>query len=108
MSGLNYKQWIKKYHSEKVVDFKKHLNSRDFELLKILVDGIVDKIYTMYEYDQVLYSLLEYYTEEEEQRKFKKEDFLYLKSLEEKEVDREEFNKLLYKVMKIKYQQNIN
>lgn len=105
MSGLNYKQWLKKYHTEKVVDLKEFLNDNDFELLKKLVDGVEDKVYTMYEYDQVLYLLLEYYTDDEEQRKFNKEDFPYLKSLEEKEVDKEKFDMLLYKVMQIKYPQ---
>lgn len=103
MSGLNYKQWLRKYHTEKVVDLKQFLNNKDFKLLKILIDSNQDKIYTMYEYDQVLYSLLEYYTDEEERKKFNNEDFPYLKSLEEKNVNREEFNELLYKVMKIKY-----
>jgi len=105
MSGLNYKEWLKKYHTEKVVNLKDFLNDNDIELLKKLVDGIEDKIYTMYEYDLILYSLFEFYTDDEEQRKFKKEDFPYLKSLEEKDVDKEKFNMLLYKVMQIKYPQ---
>lgn len=108
MSGLEYKQWLKKYHTEKVVDLKEFFNDNDFVLLKKLVEGIEDKVFTMYEYDQVLFSLFQYYTDDEEQRIFNKEDFPYLKSLEEKNVDREEFNKLLYKVMQIKYPQNIN
>ena len=106
MSELNFKEWLKKYSTEKVVDFKEHLNSRDFDLLKILDVIVEDKIYTLQEYDQILFSLFEYYTDDEEQKRFPKEDFTYLKSLEEKNVDREEFNMLLHKVMIIKYPQN--
>lgn len=106
MSELNFKEWLKKYSTEKVVDFKDYLNSRDFELLKILDVIVEDKVYTLQEYDQILFSLFQYYTDDEEQKRFKKEDFIYLKSLEEKKVDKEAFDKLLYKIMIIKYPQN--
>lgn len=106
MSESNFKEWLKKYSTEKVVDFKDYLNSRDFELLKILDVIVEDKIYTLQEYDQILFSLFQYYTDFDEQKRFRKEDFIYLKSLEEKKVDREDFNKLLFKVMIIKYPQN--
>ena len=106
MSELNFKEWLKRYSTEKVVNFKEYLNSRDFELLRSLDVVVENKVHTLQEYDQILFSLFQYYTDDEEQKRFKKEDFIYLKSLEEKNVDREEFNMLLHKVMIIKYPQN--
>ena len=58
MSELNFKEWLKKYSTEKVVDFKDYLNSRDFELLKILDVIVEDKVYTLQEYDQILFCCL--------------------------------------------------
>lgn len=82
----------------KLIDF---LNSDDIELIRKLDIEIEDKAYEESEYELIIFELFMYYTDEEEQRKFQKEDFEYLKSLEEKNVNREEFNKVLRKLIDI-------
>ena len=105
---LRFKEWIKKYHNEKIVNINDYLDDSDKYLLKKLGIIIKDKIYTLHEYDMVLFQMLEYYTDEEEQKIFKKMDFQYLKSLEEKNITREDFNKVLEKLMKMKDLKGVN
>lgn len=89
----------------KLTDF---LNSEDIELIKKLDIEIEEKAYTESEYEFIIFQLLRYYTDEDEQRRFKKEDFKYLKSLDEKNVSRDAFNKVLKKVINIVESQSKN
>ena len=82
----------------KLTDF---LNNEDIKLIKKLDIEIEEKDYAESEYEFIIFQLLRYYTDEEEQRRFKKEDFKYLKSLDEKNVSRDAFNKVLKKVINI-------
>lgn len=89
----------------KLTDF---LNNEDIKLIKKLDIEIEEKDYAESEYEFIIFQLLRYYTDEEEQRRFKKEDFKYLKSLDEKNVSRDAFNKVLKKVINIVESQSKN
>lgn len=103
MDEINYDVWLKNYNTKKKIKIKEKLDDKDIEVLQKLDIIVEDKDYTQCEYDHILYSLLEYWTDDEEQKKFKKEEFCYLRFLKEKGVDKKEYDRLLNKIIKIEY-----
>lgn len=98
----SYEKWRYKYYNNKIVELKKYINKRDMEILKKLDILIEDKIYTLYEYDMIVYELLLYYEDETD------DDSHFKKSLEDKHVDKKDYVELSKKVVEISNLFNYN
>ncbi len=95
-----YLEWDKKYHNLEILNIRKLLNLKEKRILKKLGITIKNKKHTEYEIECLMLELLLYYDDPEEY--LSKEEKKYQKSLEGTGVSREDYNKLLNKITKIK------
>lgn len=94
--------WYEIYSTKEIVDLKKHLDEKDFVLLKKLGIEIKDKIYTEQELEYLDMDLISYYINEDDMNE---EEIKEAKELP-KNVTREEFNMLLERVNEISKKYN--
>ncbi len=97
-----YEKWRYKYHNNKIVELKNYIDSKDKEILRKLDILIEDKLYTLYEYDMIVYELLLYYDDE------KDEETPFKKSLADKNVDKKDYAALTEKMVEISNSFNYN
>lgn len=93
---MDYKGWLEKYRTKKILDLKKLLTDDEIELLKKLGLEIEDKIYTEQEFDLIDDELCSYYREDG----YTEEELAVTKDLP-KDISFEEYNKLLEKFYNI-------
>ena len=94
--------WYETYSTKEIVDIKKHLDEKDFELLKKLNIEVKDKIYTEQELECLEMDLISYYINEDD---MDEEEIKEAKELPEN-VTREDYNYLLEKVNNISKKYN--
>lgn len=99
LENKKYLKWDEKYHNLEILNIKKLLNWKEKRILKKLGIKIKNKMHTECEIECLMLELL-YYDDPEEY--LSKEEKKYQKSLEETGVSREDYNKLLNKITKIK------
>ena len=80
---------MRDYHQEKTIDIFKYLDDETKDILRRLEINIEDRLYTEYEYDILDEKVLEYYTDPNDK------DLKPIKLLSEKNVSREEYDKIL-------------
>lgn len=95
-----YLEWDKKYHNTEILEIEKFLTWKEKRILKKLGIIIKNKKYTEYELECLTLDLLAYYDDLEQD--LSEEEKKYQKSLEGTGVSREDYNKLLNKITKIK------
>ena len=93
---FDFDSWYDKYSTEEIVDIKKFLNRDDINLLKKLNIKIKNKIYTEQEVEILNMDLLSYYIADDMD-----DEELKQSKLLPKDVNREEYNKLLDKINRI-------
>lgn len=86
---MSIENWDYKYHNKEIIDIKEELTNNQLETIKKLGIEVKDKIYTEYEYDCLKGELSEYIQDEDDEYE--------AKSLEEKNVSKEEFDNLIKK-----------
>lgn len=103
---MKINEWIFKYHNEKIINLKEDLMLKEIELIEQLGIIIENKTYTKYEYDLLKMRLIEYYKDED----MSKEELTYIKSLENKCVNIEEYYNLVltFDFLDIKYETLFN
>lgn len=101
MNSFNYDEWHEKYQNDKIVDFKNKLEEKDYEILKRFDVIIEDKLYTLEEYEIIKQNLLNYYTDEDQEQDIENGAIIDVKNPEDKNVTREEFNKMLDRFLKV-------
>ncbi len=94
-----YEKWKEKYYNKKYIEIDKYLTELDFDALTKLGIRAKKKIYTEHEFEVLKMDLLAYYDDPEED--LSEEEKQYQKSLENTNVSREEYNKLLDKINNI-------
>ena len=95
-----YLEWDKKYHNTEILEIGRFLTWSEKRILKKLGIIIKNKKYTEYELECLTLDLLAYYDDPEQD--LSEEEKQYQKSLEGTNVSREEYNKILNKIEKIK------
>ncbi len=100
LENKKYLEWDEKYRNLEILNIKKLLNLKEKKILKKLGITIKNKKHTECEIECLMLELLLYYDEPEEY--LSKEEKKYQKSLEGTGVSREDYNKLLSKITKIK------
>lgn len=100
LENKKYLEWDEKYHNLGILNIRKLLNFKEKKILKKLGITIKNKKHTECEIECLMLELLYYYDDPEEY--LSKEEKKYQKSLEGTGVGREEYNKLLNKITKIK------
>ncbi len=100
LENKKYLEWDEKYHNLEILNIRKMLSFKEKRLLKKLGITIKNKKHTECEIECLMLELLLYYDDPEEYLSI--EEKKYQKSLEGTGVSREEYNKLLNKITKIK------
>ena len=100
LENKKYLEWDEKYHNLEILNIRKMLSFKEKRILKKLGITIKNKKHTECEIECLMLELLLYYDDPEEY--LSKEEKKYQKSLEGTGVSREEYNKLLNKITKIK------
>lgn len=100
LENKKYLEWDEKYHNLEILNIRKMLSFKEKRLLKKLGITIKNKKHTECEIECLMLELLLYYDDPEEYLSI--EEKKYQKSLEGTVVSREEYNKLLNKITKIK------
>lgn len=100
LENKKYLEWDEKYHNLEILNIRKMLSFKEKRILKKLGITIKNKKHTECEIECLMLELLLYYDDPEEY--LSKEEKKYQKSLEGTDVSREEYNKLLNKITKIK------
>ncbi|HBC85030.1 MAG TPA: hypothetical protein DCZ30_06510 [Clostridiales bacterium] len=100
LENKKYLEWDEKYHNLEILNIRKMLSFKEKRLLKKLGITIKNKKHTECEIECLMLQLLLYYDDPEEYLSI--EEKKYQKSLEGTGVSREEYNKLLNKITKIK------
>ena len=100
LENKKYLKWDEKYHNLEILNIRKMLSFKEKRILKKLGITIKNKKHTECEIECLMLELLLYYDDPEEY--LSKEEKKYQKSLEGTGVSREEYNKLLNKITKIK------
>lgn len=90
---MSIEKWAYKYHNKEIIDIKQELTEQQLETIEKLGIEVKDKIYTEYEYDCLKGDLSEYIQDEDDEYE--------AKSLEEKNVSKEEFDSLIKKIDEI-------
>ena len=93
---FDFDSWYYKYSTKEIVDIKKYLNRDDITLLRKLNIKIKNKIYTEQEVEILNMDLLSYYIADDMD-----DEELKQSKLLPKDVNREEYNKLLDKINRI-------
>ena len=94
---FDYEKWKDKYYNKEIVDLKKHLSEKDFELLSKLGIAVEDKIYTEHDFELLNMELIEYYIDDD----MTEEELEFSKSLDGTGVSKEEYDELLNHVEEI-------
>ena len=97
LENKKYLEWDEKYHNLEILNIRKMLSFKEKRILSITIKN---KKHTECEIECLMLELLLYYDDPEEY--LSKEEKKYQKSLEGTGVSREEYNKLLNKITKIK------
>lgn len=107
---MNFLEWHKAYHNKKIFKLFSEFSKYELKILNKLGIIIEDKIYTEYEYECFKLELGKYYIDDDIDDNMDEEDWEYVESLENKNVSREEYNKIKKKFDKIgeKYQNQLN
>ena len=100
LENKKYLEWDEKYHNLEILNIRKMLSFKEKRILKKLGITIKNKKHTECEIECLMLELLLYYDDPEEY--LSKEEKKYQKSLEGTGVSREDYNKLLNKITKIK------
>ena len=100
LENKKYLEWDEKYHNLEILNIRKMLSFKEKRILKKLGITIKNKKHTECEIECLMLELLLYYDDPEEY--LSKEEKKYQKSFEGTGVSREEYNKLLNKITKIK------
>ena len=90
---MSIEKWDYEYHNKPIIDIKKELTNVQLETIRKLGIEIKDKIYTEYEYECLKGNLSEYIRDEDDEYE--------AKSLDEKNVSKEEFDNLIKKIDEI-------
>ncbi|WP_300924957.1 hypothetical protein [uncultured Clostridium sp.] len=93
MKKMDIENWDYKYHNNPMIDIRKELTDNQLEIIKKLGIEVKDKIYTEYDYECLKGALSEYIQDDEEE--------YTPKSLDEKNVDKEEFEELIKRIDEI-------
>ena len=99
---MSFEEWDMNYHNKEIIDLRKEITNKELELLEKLEIIIQDKVYTGYEYGRLKMDLLLYYKDEN----MDEEEWKNVKSLKDREVNRNDYNELLNKFCELnkKYQ----
>lgn len=100
LENKKYLEWDEKYHNLEILNIRKMLSFKEKRILRKLSITIKNKKHTECEIECLMLELLLYYDDPEEY--LSEEEKKYQKSLEETGVSREDYNKLLKKITKIK------
>lgn len=87
---IDYEKWQEKYYNSRTIYIYDFFNKNDFKVLEKLNITVEDKKYTESEYDVIKFFLNLYYS-----KKYDEEEKAYMKSLSEKDVSQEDYNRLL-------------
>jgi hypothetical protein len=88
---VDYEKWQEKYYNFRIIYIYDFFNKNDFKILEKLNITVEDKKYTESEYDVIKFFLNLYYSEKYDEE----EEKAYMKSLSEKDVSQEDYNRLL-------------
>lgn len=88
---IDYEKWQEKYYNSRIIYIYDFFNKNDFKVLEKLNITVEDKKYTESEYDVIKFFLNLYYSEKYDEE----EEKAYMKSLSEKDVSQEDYNRLL-------------
>lgn len=88
---FDYEKWKEKYYNSRIIYIYDFFNKNDFKVLEKLNITVEDKKYTESEYDVIKFFLNLYYSEKYDEE----EEKAYMKSLSEKDVSQEDYNRLL-------------
>lgn len=91
---MNFDEWRKKYHCNKIINLKEELNDEYIKILNQLNIVVKNKIYTGYEFECFMVEVGSYYKDED----MSELDLQYCKSLEDTSVSKEDYSKLLEKI----------
>ncbi len=100
LENKKYLEWDEKYHNLEILNIRKMLSFKEKRILRKLGITIKNKKHTECEIECLMLELLLYYDDPEEY--LSEEEKEYQKSLEETGGSREDYNKLLKKITKIK------
>ncbi len=100
LENKKYLEWDAKYHNLEILNIRKMLSFKEKRILRKLGITIKNKKHTECEIECLMLELLLYYDDPEEY--LSEEEKEYQKSLEETGGSREDYNKLLKKITKIK------
>ncbi len=88
---IDYEKWQEKYYNSRTIYIYDFFNKNDFKVLEKLNITVEDKKYTESEYDVIKFFLNLYYSKKYDEE----EEKAYMKSLSEKDVSQEDYNRLL-------------
>lgn len=91
MGNFDYDKWKEQYYNDKILNLSELFTVENKITLKKLDIVVENKIYTKHEYEIIKFKILCYYKDEDDNEI----ELQYVKSLEEKNVNPEEFNKLI-------------
>lgn len=103
---MSFLEWQNDYHNKSIIYLISEFTKDEISQLEKLGITMEDKIYTEYEYESIKLELGKYYIEEG----MDEEELENVDSLDDKNVSREEYNKILKKFDEIdrKYQDKFN
>ena len=103
---MSFLEWQNDYHNKRIIYLISEFTKDEISQLEKLGITMEDKIYTEYEYESVKLELGKYYIEEG----MDEEELENAESLDDKNVSREEYNKILKKFDELdrKYQDKFN
>jgi len=87
---IDYEKWQEKYYNSRTIYIYDFFNKNDFKVLEKLNITVEDKKYTESEYDVIKFFLNLYYSKKYDEE----EEKAYMKSLSEKDVSQEDYNRL--------------
>lgn len=88
---IDYEKWQENYYNSRTIYIYDFFNKNDFKVLEKLNITVEDKKYTESEYDVIKFFLNLYYSKKYDEE----EEKAYMKSLSEKDVSQEDYNRLL-------------
>ena len=88
---IDYEKWQENYYNSRNIYIYDFFNKNDFKVLEKLNITVEDKKYTESEYDVIKFFLNLYYSKKYDEE----EEKAYMKSLSEKDVSQEDYNRLL-------------
>lgn len=100
MNGdFNYEKWSDDYHNNRYINILRILSKKDIETIKKLNIPIEEKFYTKYELEILYLNLIQYCKDAVDEEELEEMNSLgILKSLDETEVSKEDYDNILKKV----------